>query len=376
MAALQEILLAVLLVEAMVGGLCVAILAVRHLVCRWPNVPLHLDGTETRIVAGGQSLLAAVRGEGYLLPGSCGGRGTCGICRLQVRKGGGDYAPAEEVLISPDDLRAGLRLACQVRVRGEIEAELPADARAATFVRSLVSSRDPLPSGVHRLLVRVVEPRGWTFAAGQYVQLFRQRPIPGDEPLTRAYSVASDPACPETIEFHIQYVPGGEMTPWLCGRSPGDELWFSGPYGGMILSDADAGKQIVCVAGGVGFAPMKSVILSLAGQASRQTLWLFAGAATPANLYDHDWAVGMAARHPWFVYVPCVQALPEKSANDSGEGGREFEHGLVTDALERRFPAGTPAVALLCGPERMVAAARLILAGKGLELKDIRADTL
>ncbi|HOY68479.1 MAG TPA: 2Fe-2S iron-sulfur cluster binding domain-containing protein [Candidatus Ozemobacteraceae bacterium] len=376
MGAFPELLRALLLVEALVGSLCLAILAVRRVLCRWPDVPLRLDGTEPRNVAGGQSLLAAVRGEGYLLPGSCGGRGTCGVCRMHVRRGGGERAPAEEVLISPADLRAGLRLACQVRVRQEIEAELPEDARAAAFVRAVVSSREDLTHAVHRLLVRIEEPPGWKFAAGQYVQMFQRQPEEGGEPLTRAYSIASDPAAAEIIEFHIQHVPGGEMTPWLCSRSPGDELWFSGPYGGMTLGEGDAGRQVVCVAGGVGFAPMKSVILSLAGRSAPPTTWLFAGAASRTGLYEHDWAVAMAARNPWLVYVPCVQGCSDEPADDSGGEGREFERGLVTEALERRFPAGTPAVALLCGPERMVAAARSVLAGKGLDPKDIRADTL
>jgi len=372
--ALGEVCGAVLLIDVLVGSLCLAICIVRRVFCRWPDVKLHLNEGETRTVAGGQNLLAAVRGEGFLLPGSCGGRGTCGICRVRVGRGGGEIAPVEEVLVSPSDRRSGVRLACQVRVRGAIEADLPEDARAARFVRASVTACEKISADINRLLLDIAEPPGWKFAAGQYVQVFREPPHPGDETLTRAYSVASDPAVPDSIELHIRCVPGGEMSPWLCDRNVGDVLWFSGPYGAMILPEIDADTDVVCVAGGVGFAPMKSVIRDISRRPAPPKTWLFAGAATAEALYDHDWAADMAERHPWLVYVPCVQ-------NGSGAGTKgkparaaRFEHGLVTEALERRFPAGKKAVALLCGPERMVAASRLILAAKGLPPAGILAD--
>lgn len=365
-----ELLMAVLLIDGLVGGLCLLILFVRNVLCRWPDVPLRLGEDETRSVVGGQSLLAAVRGEGFLLPGSCGGRGTCGICRVRVTRGGGDPAPSEDLLVSPADLRSGIRLACQVRVRGEIEAELPEDARAARFVRAVVASREIITHDIYRLAVRLQEPPGWRFAAGQYIQAFRERPHPGDEPLTRAYSLASDPAEPETIELHIRRVPEGELSPWLCERQPGDELWFSGPYGAMTLPDLGPDTDIVCVAGGVGFAPMKSIILEMSGRPTPSKTWLFVGAATPEGLYDHAWAAGMARKNPWLVYVPCVQDLPPSANDDAGM----FERGLVTEALERRFPAGRKSVALLCGPERMVAASRMILAAKGIPPARLLAD--
>lgn len=365
-----ELLIAVLLIDGLVGGLCLLILFVQKCLCRWPDVPLRLGEDEMRTVSGGQSLLAAVRGEGFLLPGSCGGRGTCGICRVRVKSGGGDPAPSEEMLVSPDDLRSGVRLACQVRVRGEIEAELPKDARAARFVRSVVVSGEIISKDIYRLMVMPQEPPDWRFSAGQYIQVFREQPRPGDEPLTRAYSLASDPASPETLELHIRRVPEGELSPWLCERKTGDQLWFSGPYGAMILPEARPGTEIICVAGGVGFAPMKSIVLEMAGRPEPAKTWLFAGAATPEALYDHAWAVGMAQKHPWLIYVPCVQAL--SAGADSDTGG--FELGLVTEAIERRFPPGTRAVALLCGPERMVAASRMILTEKGLPGDALLAD--
>ncbi len=368
--AFGELLMAVLLVAGLVGGLCLLILFVRTVLCRWPDVPLHLGEDETRTVSGGQSLLAAVRGEGFLLPGSCGGRGTCGICRVRVKRGGGEPSPSEELLVSPADLRSGFRLACQVRVRGEIEAELPEDARAARFVRSTVASCEKISFDIYRLVVRPQEPPGWRFAAGQYIQVFRERPHTGDEPLTRAYSLASDPAEPGTLELHIRRVPEGELSPWLCDRKAGDELWFSGPYGTMTLPETGPDAEIVCVAGGVGFAPMKSIILEMAGRPAPSKTWLFAGARTPEDLYDHAWAVGMAKKDPWLVYVPCVQDLTSVSREDAGE----FEHGPVTEALERRFPSGTNAIALLCGPERMIAASRAILSTKGIPPAALVAD--
>lgn len=367
---LGELLIAILLIVGLVGGLCLLILFVRKVLCRWPDVPLHLGEDETHTVSGGQSLLAAVRGEGFLLPGSCGGRGTCGICRVMVTRGGDGPSPSEELLVSPADLRSGIRLACQVRVRGEIEATLPEDARAARFVRSVVASRERISLDVYKLVVRPLEPPGWRFEAGQYIQLFRERPCPGDEPLTRAYSLASDPAEPGTLELHVRRVPEGELSPWLCDRNAGDELWFSGPYGAMTLPETGPDTEIICVAGGVGFAPMKSIVLEMASRQNPSKTWLFAGAVTSEALYDHTWAAGMARKFPWLVYVPCVQEL----SIVPGEDADGFEHGLVTEAIERRFPSGTNAIALLCGPERMIAASRMILAAKGIPPAAVLTD--
>jgi len=365
-----ELLMAVLMIVGLVGSLCLLILFVRTVLCRWPDVLLRLGEDETRTVSGGQSLLAAVRGEGFLLPGSCGGRGTCGICRMRVTRGGGAPSPSEELLVSPTDLRSDIRLACQVRVRGEIEAELPEDVRSARFVRSVVVFRETISLDIYRLVVRPEEPPDWRFAAGQYVQVYRERPRPGDEPLTRAYSLASDPAEPETLELHIRRIPEGELSPWLCDRKIGDELWFSGPYGTMILPETEPGTEIVCVAGGVGFAPMKSIVLEMTGRPSPSKTWLFAGAATPEALYEHAWTVAMAQKFPWLVYVPCVQDLSSVSCEDA-DG---FEQGLITEAIERRFPSGTNAIALLCGPERMIAASRRVLAAKGIPPSALLAD--
>lgn len=372
--AAAEIIGAILLIDALVGVLCLLIFLVRRVFCRWPDVTLHLNEGETRTVAGGQSLLAAVRGEGFLLPGSCGGRGTCGICRVRVKRGGGDTAPAEDVLLSPTDRRSGVRLACQVRVRNSIEAELPEDARAARFVRAVVTSRKNITHDIHMLLARIAEPPAWQFAAGQYVQVFRERPNPGDEPLTRAYSLASDPAAPDSIEMHIRHIPDGEMSPWLCARLAGDEIWFSGPYGSMVLPPVGAETEIVCVAGGIGFAPMKAVVSEMARRPKPSKTWLFVGAATPEALYDHAWAVDAVSRYPWLVYIPCVQNLSGTADNGAHGLVTKFEPGLVTEALDRRFPAGTKAVALLCGPERMVAASRQVLASKGLPSDALLAD--
>lgn len=373
-AALGEIFGAILLIDALVGSLCLLIFLVRRVFCRWPAVTLRLDAEDTRVVEGGQSLLSVVRGEGFLLPGSCGGRGTCGICRVHVRRGGGDPAPAEGILVSPADRRSGVRLACQVRVRTDIEADLPEDARAAKVIRASLTACERRALDIYRLLLTVVEPPSWGFAAGQYIQIFREPPNPGDEPLTRAYSIASDPACPDQLELHVRHVSGGEMSPWLCARKPGDQLWFSGPYGSMTLPPVGPGIQIVCVAGGVGFAPMKSIVMHISKLPVPPKTWLFVGAAVPDALYDHAWAVEAAAAYPWLVYVPCIQSLSDGIAAKNGEHGSQFEQGLVTEALDRRFPAGTKAVALLCGPERMVAAARLILASKGLHPADLHAD--
>ncbi|MEJ2057974.1 MAG: NAD(P)H-dependent oxidoreductase subunit E [Desulfofustis sp.] len=83
------------------------------------------SGGKEFTVQGGSTLLSILIDQGMEIPASCGGRGSCGFCKLNVKSGGGDILPTEEMFISKEERKTGTRLACQVKVKDDIELFVP-----------------------------------------------------------------------------------------------------------------------------------------------------------------------------------------------------------------------------------------------------------
>jgi NADH-quinone oxidoreductase subunit E/NADP-reducing hydrogenase subunit HndA len=83
------------------------------------------EGKDEFVVQGGSTLLSILIDNGMSIPASCGGRGSCGFCKLNVKSGGGDILPTEEMFISKEEKKTGTRLACQVKVKDDIELFVP-----------------------------------------------------------------------------------------------------------------------------------------------------------------------------------------------------------------------------------------------------------
>ena len=90
------------------------------------TVSVEKEGKYKEFVSqGGSTLLSILIDNGMEIPASCGGRGSCGFCKLNVRSGGGDILPTEEMFISKEEEKFGTRLACQVKVKENIELFVP-----------------------------------------------------------------------------------------------------------------------------------------------------------------------------------------------------------------------------------------------------------
>lgn len=83
------------------------------------------EGNDEFVVQGGSTLLSILIDKGMEIPASCAGRGSCGFCKLNVKSGGGDLLPTEEMFISKEERKVGTRLACQVKVKNDIELFVP-----------------------------------------------------------------------------------------------------------------------------------------------------------------------------------------------------------------------------------------------------------
>jgi len=76
-------------------------------------------------VQGGSSLLSYLTAHDVKLSSSCGGKGSCGYCKVRVLEGGGQILPTEEVFMSREEKQKNMRLACQVKVKNDVEILIP-----------------------------------------------------------------------------------------------------------------------------------------------------------------------------------------------------------------------------------------------------------
>ncbi|MBX2974374.1 MAG: 2Fe-2S iron-sulfur cluster binding domain-containing protein [Flavobacteriales bacterium] len=105
------------------------------LVVRWmlkgptrSRIHITINGGRVLEVGGGHSLYHTLEREGIVLASTCGGKGSCAQCRCRVVKGGGRITEREQPYFSRAEVARKWRLACQVKVYGDMTVELPGTA--------------------------------------------------------------------------------------------------------------------------------------------------------------------------------------------------------------------------------------------------------
>jgi Na+-transporting NADH:ubiquinone oxidoreductase subunit F len=99
-------------------------------------------------VKGGQTLLSCLYANEIFIPSACGGKGSCGHCKLTVISGGGPVLPTETPFLTRKEIRSGVRLACQVKVREDIYVRIPEDFLNVKLFSSTVMSTRSLTQSV------------------------------------------------------------------------------------------------------------------------------------------------------------------------------------------------------------------------------------
>ena len=163
------------------------------------------------------------------------------------------------------------------------------------------------------------------FRAGQYVSL----ECPKYQPrVWRTYSMANAPRADGTMDFHIRALGAGWVSGALVRRTrPGDMLRLAAPMGTMSV-DRRSQRDIVCIAGGTGLAPIKAIIEELTTFNRTRWVHVFFGARDREDLYDLGDLQRLAAVYPWLSLMPVC-------SHDSGWGGEE---GLLSEVVRRYGP--------------------------------------
>lgn len=317
-------------------------------------------------VRGGESLLSALSSEKIFIPSACGGKGTCGYCKVKVLEGGGPVLPTESGFLSPEEMEAGVRLSCQIKLKEPIHIEIPEDLFNVREYTAVVDRMEDLTPRIKHLVLRIETGGEIEFKPGQYVQLVAPPYPESDESVQRAYSIASSPERKDRIELIIGYVEGGICTTYVHKYlKEGDRVTFNGPFGNFFYKDND--REMIMVAAGTGMAPILSILRAMRGSGIERKCTFFFGAKTREDLFFLEKMKRFEESLHDFQFVP---ALSRISPEEEWEGVR----GRVTDPLSELLENVENKEAYLCGSPGMIDAIVALLIEKGMDQSLIYYD--
>jgi len=313
-------------------------------------------------VVGDDTVLNALANKKVFVPSACGGKATCGTCKVKLIEGGGDIKPTEDPFLSSKEREEGVRLSCQVKVKENIRMVLPKGLLHAKEYKSQVTYIEDLTYDIKLVRFHLLQPTSMDFKPGQYVQI----KVPGID-VIRAYSIASNPKNGGDIELIIRYVPKGQATTFVhMALEVGDKVIITGPFGDFYLQE-NSNRDMVCIAGGSGKAPIRSILYYLKDRGMNRKIKYFFGARSKRDLYYTEEFLELSKEFPNFEYIP---ALSEPKPEDNWTG----EVGLITDVVDRFSGDLSEAEAYLCGSPGMIDACIRVLNKHDIKKENVFYD--
>ncbi|MGH8119521.1 MAG: CDP-6-deoxy-delta-3,4-glucoseen reductase [Gammaproteobacteria bacterium] len=312
-----------------------------------------------------ETVLEAALRSGLVLPYGC-RNGSCSSCKGKLLSGEVLYRDDTVTGITPEERRAGYALFCQALPRSDLViatrlvniAGFPPIHRLPCRVEGLEKCND----SILRLFLKLPSTEPLQFLPGQHIDVL----LANNE--RRSYSLANAPHVRDHLELHVRHYPGGHFSEYaFTGLREKTLLRIEGPLGTFTLCE-DSNRPMIMVAGGTGFAPIKSIIEHILHKQPGREVYLYWGARTARDLYLHDLASRWAADHANIRYIP---VLSEQKAG-TGWNGRS---GLVPAAVLEDFPDLSGYEVYTCGPPPMVHAVRDTFVQHGLSSDFIYSDS-
>lgn len=363
----MEILTTVLSISAISVGLAVIIMVAEFFLNNYGECEIDINkGDKVLKVNGGSSLLMTLGSQKIFIPSACGGKATCGMCKVRVLEGGGIVLPTEAPYLSPKELEQNFRLSCQVKVKNNLKILIPEELFNVREFHAKLVSLTQLTRDIKGLRLKLDPEDRIAFKAGQYVQFYSKPYGKVKEVVYRAYSIASAPSDDGFVDLIIRLVPDGICTTYVhTALKEGDDVKISGPYGDFYLRGEH--KDLVMIAGGSGLAPIRSLVFDILEKKLDLNMTFFFGAVTKKDLYYLDELGALAEQNPNFKFVP---ALSKPAPEDNWTG----EVGLITEVVDRYVPQDHPHEAYLCGSPGMINACINVLSKKGIPENKIFYD--
>ncbi len=364
------------------------------------------------VVKPGSTLLSTLANKNIFLASACGGGGTCAMCVCEVYSGGGEVLPTETNHLNRKEVAENKRLACQVKVKQDMEIGVPDAVFGVKKWNCKVASNENVSTFIKELVVNLPEGELLKFRSGDYIQIdvpeisidfkkdlynipdkFRDDydnlkiwdlKLTVEESVFRAYSMANHPAEGNKIMLNIriatppwdrqtksfQDVPPGLCSSYIFSRKPGDMVTISGPYGEFHIKDTQ--REMVYIGGGAGMAPLRSHIFHLFHtlKSKRKVSYWYGARSVREIFYENDFRE-IEKEFPNFRFeIALSEPLPE----DNWTGFKGFIHQVVLDNYLKKHPEPEEIEYYLCGPPMMNAAVLSMLDNYGVPPEMIAFD--
>lgn len=356
----------VAIISGITGSLAYLLSLANKVIANYGEKKMIINDDNEYIVDGGDTLLTSLIDQEVFIPSACGGKGSCGYCKVKVIEGGGRFLPTESGYVSEEEKEEGIRLSCQLKVKEDIKIEIPEELFNVKQYDYHIEFIEDVTDKIKHIRVNLPEDKEINFKPGQYVQILTPKYKGNREEIYRAYSIASSPSDTKALELFIGYVPDGICTTYIHYHlKPSDKLTIVGPYGDFYYHDND--REMIMVAIGTGMAPIMSILLYMRDNNIDRKVTFYFGARTREDLYKMDELEALQEELPNFTLRTCL-SRPTKACNWSGDTGR------VTNLLEKYLEDASDCEAYLCGSPPMIDSVIPILKDKGMKEELIYYD--
>jgi len=369
------------------------------------TITINDDPDKALVAPAGDTLLTTLGSNKIFIPSACGGKGTCGVCKVEVHEGGGALLPTETSHINRGEARKGTRLSCQVKVKQDMKIEVEPEIFNVRKWRCRVRSNHNVATFIKELVLELPEGEAVPFRAGGYIQIecpphevhYKDFDVEEEyradwdkynvwqytskvtEGVTRAYSMANYPEESDIIMLNVRIaspppnmpnVPPGIMSSYIFSLKPGDEVTISGPFGEFFAKETKS--EMVFIGGGAGMAPMRSHIFDQFRRlhTDRKVSYWYGARSLCETFYREDFDSIAAENENFEWHLAMSEPLPE----DNWTGKTGFIHQVVYDNYLKDHPAPEDCEYYMCGPPMMNSAVIRMLTDLGVEPENIMLD--
>ena len=350
-------MLPIVIVSGIGALLAASLVFAERVITNYGDVEVDINKGEKKItLKGGGSLLEMLTTQKIFIPSACGGRGTCGYCKVRVLEGAGQLLPTEEAFVDDQERAQGIRLSCQVKLRNDLKILIPEELLAIKEYQCVCDEIIDYTHDIKQFRLRFTEGQAMKYVAGQYVQVLAPRYEKSNEEVYRAYSISSDPKATGHIEIIVRRVPDGICTTYLFDYlREGDTVKINGPYGQFFLRDTEA--PAIFIAGGSGIAPIKCMLHHMVNTHNDRRSIFFFGVRNPDDLFLVEDMRRFEKSLAHFTFVPVV-SQPGPDGKWKGATGRVTN--IVEDHLSKQEDAALYE-GYLCGSPGMIESAVSVL---------------
>lgn len=376
------------------------------------ELKIRINGEREVITSAGSTLLSSLAANKIFLPSACGGGGSCGMCRCQVEEGGGEILPTEVGFFTRKQIKDHYRLACQVKVKNDLEIKIPQSVLGIKKWECEVVSNNNVASFIKEFVVRLPEGETLNFQPGSYIQIdvpkydikFTDMDIDdkyrdewdkfkmwglvckNDEETYRAYSMANHPAEGNIVMLNIRIatppfdrntgtwaagIKPGICSSYIFSRKPGDKVTVSGPYGEFHILNTK--REMLYIGGGAGMAPLRSHLLHLfktLKTTDRKISYWYGARSRREIFYEEDFRA-IERDFPNFSFHI---ALSDPQPEDNWTGYTGFIHQVIYDHYLKDHDAPEDIEYYMCGPGPMANAVKKMLWDLGVPREMLMYD--